>query len=302
MKKRSGRKLTVGNTTISIPLIFVLLLVISCGPQLTSTRVLAIRPVSHTSHSSYPNIREIYKSDDEIVLVSTWNPVGKSEGHNIRWEIYNSIGERVHASRDYYATIRPHMSFFHTIRFDERIKNRLGSGTCKIKMYLDDKLQTSQDIEYVKRSIINHHIDGAVILPFRSDVIAPFPIKPYLNTVSNAIYGEVKRIIKDTVPPAVAEERIGDRFYSQSFTDTNLMRSISADFSEDLFITGSLYLGREAGDLMDLTVYVHHSRMQTRKTFRYSSPIRQGRYDRILADLIQGVLYEGGFLDYLRSL
>ena len=134
MNKKIGQRLAVGYTTISISLIFALLFVVSCGPQLTSTRILAMRPVSQTSHSSYPNIRKIYKSDDEIVLVSSWNPVGKSEGHTIRWEIYNSIGERVHASRDHDVTIRPHMSFFHSIRFDERIKDRLSSGMCKIKM------------------------------------------------------------------------------------------------------------------------------------------------------------------------
>jgi len=303
MNKKIGRRLAVGHTTIFISLVFVLLFVVSCGPQLTSTRVLAIRPVSQTFHSSYPNIRKIYKSDDEIVLVSTWNPVGKSEGHNIRWEIYNSIGEMVHRTSDYDITIRPHMSNSYRIRFDERIKNRLSSGMCKIKMYLDENLVASHEVEYVDRSIINHNISGAVILPFRfAASSSAIPHKAFLNTVSNAIYGDVKRIVEDTVPPAVAEERIGDLFYSHSITYENRMRRVAESFSEDIFITGSLHVEHYEGSPCILTVSVYHSRSQVTKTFKYSSLIREGRYSAVLADLIEAVLYEEGLLEYLRTL
>jgi hypothetical protein len=175
---------------------------------------------------------------------------------------------------------------------------------CKIKMYLDDKLRASHDIEYVKTSIINHNINGAVILPFRfAGELAGSPIgsKSYPNTPSNAIYGEVKRIVKGTVPPAVAEERIGDLFYSRNVNDKDLMRSIAESFSEDILITGSLDLSKEELNPMQLTVCVYHSRTQAMKRFTYSTV--HGRYYAvILGDLIQGILYEKGLLDYLRTL
>lgn len=301
MNKRIGRRFAVENITISISLICVLLFVVSCGAHLDSTRVLPIRPVSQTCHSSYSNITKIYESDDEIVLVSTWNPVSKSEGHKIRWEIYNSIGERVYATRDYEITIHPNMSNFYRMRFDQKIKNRLSPGMCKIKMYLDDKLRASHDIEYVKTSIINHNINGAVILPFRFAASSPtdstLPMRDYLNTLPNAIYGEVKRIVKDTVPPAVAEERIGDLYYSRNVNDKDLMRSIAESFSEDILITGS----HDASWPSGLTVCVYHSRTQAMKRFTYSTVIGVS-IAVILGDLIQGILYEKGLLDYLRTL
>jgi len=185
------------------------------------------------------------------------------------------------------------------MRFDQKIKTKLSSGACKINMYLDDKLRASQEVEYVKTSIINHNINGAVILPFRfaGHVLS----QGFLNTVPNAIYGEVKRIVKRTVPPAVAEERIGDLFYSRNVNDKDLMTSIAESFSEDILITGSLDLSKEEGISMQLTVCVYHSRTQAMKRFTHSTV--HGRYYAvILADLIQGVLYEEDFLDYLRAL
>ncbi len=301
MNKKIGRRFAVENITISISLICVLLFVVSCGPQLINTRILAAKPVPGGSSSSYPDIRKMYKSDDEIVLVSNWNPVSKSEGHKIRWEIYNSIGEMVHTTGDYDITIRPHMFNSYRIRFDQKIKNRLSSGMCKTKMYLDENLVASHDIEYVKRSIINHNIDGAVILPFRFAVFSHKLSKGLLNTVPNAIYGEVKRIVKNAVPPAVAEERIGDLYYSRNVNDKDLMTSIAEGFSEDIFVTGSLDLGKYDGEPSRLTVCVYHSRTQAMKRFTHST-VHGRYYAAILADLIQGVLYEEDFLDYLRAL
>ena len=79
------------------------------------------------------------------------------------------------------------------------------------------------------------------------------------------------------------------------------MTSIAGSFSEDIFVTGCLELSKEAGIPMQLTLCVYHSRTQAMKRFTYST-VHGRYYALILTELIKGVLYDEGFLEYLRRL
>ncbi len=274
---------------------------LACGPQLKSTRILPEKPLPYTSSSSYPNLRTVYESDEKIVLVSNWNPV-TAASHRIRWELFDSTGEKVFVTREFEATIRPHMFHCVSVRLKERIKNRLNPGTCQFKMYLDDELKASISIDYAKRSILNHNINGAVVLPFRAENVPHFNMKPYLNTVSNAVYGEVNRIVENSIPPSVSEKSIGEVFYSKNSNDARLMKRLSQEFRADLLISGSLCLSSVEGEVASLTVDAYNKKIGHMRSFISSTGVGHGTYSDEIIELIAGVLYEKGFLSYLKAL
>jgi hypothetical protein len=281
--------------------IFVALSLISCGPRLKSTKILSTPPYDNTLHSCYPTIKEIYQSDNELVFVSSWSSSGKLEDHRIRWEIYNLAGERIHTSRETTVTIRNRMSYFHTITLNDNVKENLQSGTCTVKLLLDDKVIKYQDVKYINESLINDNLNGAVILPFRFRSSSYVQDKVVLNTVTNAIYGEVRRIIEDTVPPSAAEEEIPYKFHPKLFSDQEKMARIKEIFPENIFLSGTLELGEWKTDSMILTVSVYDARKGYIRKFAYLTSA-SGTFESIMIDLIDGVLYKKGLLEYLRSL
>jgi hypothetical protein len=300
MNERIHQKLSLSRITI-LTSVLVLMFLVSCGPQLKSIRILSAKPVSHTSPASYPTIEEIYQSDDEIFLVSSWGRTQTSKKHLLQWKLYNPGGERLYLTTDRYLIIRRNSFYWNRISLSQKQKNKLDSGMYTVELYLDDKLLKSQDVKYINKSIINPNLNGAVILPFSFDGPGKLSRKSYLNATTNAICGEVKRIVKETVPPAVAEEEIGDDFSPEYLNDPHRMSSVTGVFSEDILITGTLKFEDVEDETNLLTVYVYQSKTGTKKRFMHAEGGAKRYYRLILADLIKGVLYEQGLLEYLRT-
>jgi hypothetical protein len=281
--------------------IFVSMSLVSCGPRLKGINVLTTPPLDNTIHSCYPSIKTIYQSDDEIILVSMWSSTGESKNHRIRWEIYNQADERIYTAKEQYVTIRRYMSNYQHILLDNDLKAKLQLGTCTVKLYFDDKLVKYQDIKYINESLINANLNGAVILPFRFKASSYVQEKVALNTVTNAIYGEVRRIIKDTVPPSAAEEEIPYKFHPKLFSDEEKMARIKEIFPENIFLSGTLELKQYKHERMALIVSVYDARKGYTRKFGYQTSASEN-YETIMIDLIDGVLYRKGLLEYLRSL
>jgi hypothetical protein len=197
---------------IILTLILVSFFLVSCGPQLQSIRILPDRPADHTIHSSYPNIKKVYQSDKEVILVSSWRSSGSSEGNRIRWEIWTPKGELAYSTTDKKINIRRNLSFYQTIRLDENVEEKYPPGVYTIKLYLDNQLIKSQAVEYFDKSIINTSLNGAVILPFSFRGPSQVNPKVFLNTTTHALYGAVRRRVEGTVPPVMAAIEFGDDF------------------------------------------------------------------------------------------
>jgi len=300
MNRRPSQKLAFPMIAI-LTSIFVSMSLVSCGPRLKGINVLTTPPLDNTIHSCYPSIKTIYQSDDEIILVSMWSSTGESKNHRIRWEIYNLADERIYTTKEQYVTIRRHMSIYQHILLDNDLKAKLQLGTCTVKLYFDDKLVKYQDIKYINESLINANLNGAVILPFRFKASSYVQEKVALNTVTNAIYGEVRRIIKDTVPPSAAEEEIPYKFHPKLFSDEEKMARIKEIFPENIFLSGTLELKQYKHERMALIVSVYDARKGYIKKFGYQTSA-SADYETIMIDLIDGVLYRKGLLEYLRSL
>ncbi|MDH3557943.1 MAG: hypothetical protein OES18_19065 [Deltaproteobacteria bacterium] len=80
------------------------------------------------------------------------------------------------------------------------------------------------------------------------------------------------------------------------------MSSVKEVFSEDLLISGRLQFAELESDTNMLTVYVYHSKTGADKQFRHIEGGGKRYYSLILTDLIKGILYEQGLLEYLRTL
>jgi hypothetical protein len=211
------------------------------------------------------------------------------------------VRERIHTSQVKTVTIENRMSYFHTILLNDNIKEKLQIGTCTVKLLLDDKVIKYQDVKYINESLVNDNINGAVILPFRFRSSSYVQDKVVLNTVTNAIYGEVMRIIKDTVPPSAAEEEIPYKFHPKLFSDQEQMTRIKEIFPENIFLSGTLELGQWKTDSMILTVSVYDARKGFIRKFAYLTSA-SASYETIMTDLIDGILHKKGLLEYLRSL
>lgn len=300
MNERISQKLPLSRITI-LTLICISMSLVSCGPQLRSIRILPAKPVEYTSPSCYPAIEEIYQSDDQIFLVSTWGRAPSSnKKHLLQWKLYNPKGESMYLTTDRYVVIKPNTFYTDRISLSQKTKDEFKSGMYTIELYLDDKLFGSQKVDYINKSIINVNIDGAVVLPFSFDGESYVRHKGILNTTANAIYGEVKRIVKETVPPTVAEQRIGGSFSPKYFDDPDRMSKIKELFSEDILVAGSVKLAEYTEQEHRLTVYIYHSKKGYYKKFTYLTHTMVQKYTLILSELIKGVLHNQHLTEYLR--
>jgi hypothetical protein len=248
-------------------------------------------------------MEEVYESDDEIFFVSTWgrSPTADKK-HLIQWKIYNPQGERIYATTDRYVAIKSNSFYTERVSLSQKVRDEAKPGMFTVKLYLDDKLKKSLKLEYVRKSIVNHNIVGAVILPFSFEGTSHVRRQVYLSTASNAIYGEVQRIAKKTIPPAAAENLIAGDFPPEYFDDPSRMNDVKELFPENVLIAGTLNLPQYQGQASSLKVYTYELKTGHQKKFTYIATTVHEKYTLALSELLIGVLHKEGLLEYLQSL
>jgi len=270
-------------------------------------KILAGRPMAHTPINSYPDIQTLYESDSEIFFVSYWENCSRSENHELKWELYNKNGVKVYNTIQRDVKILPHIFYPTKIYLDKSIKDSLIPGMYTVKLYLDGELVRTKSGEYVPKSILNKNVNGAVILPF-NDTSIETSMKvnespSIINTFSSAFYHEVKRIIPWTTPHYISERTVGNLSGPNCFKDKSCLNKIDSMFKDDIFISGNIRLSKYLVEIATLTVYVYNSKTGIVKKFSYSqNPGGDLTYSTLMHDLIKGVMYQKGFLDYLTSL
>lgn len=237
--------------------------------------------------------------------MSCWGKSVNPGNYTLRWEIFDNKDNRIHKSERASQKIKAHCTSWYKIHLDSSTKERLKSGSYIIKLFIDDQLVQSKSVQYIAKSILSKNIRGVVILPFlnkttdanyagnRSAVIT--------NSVATAIYNEVKRIVPDTVPHHVVKQKLGSKFSQNCFNEKECLNLLKANFDEEIFITGSIELKKYTNEICTLTTYVYQSKTGTIKKFQYSQTGAKGKYDIVIHDLIKGILYNKGLLDYLKS-
>lgn len=289
-------------------IVTLILSLFSCAlnrPQ--AIKILAGNPMDGTSLTSYPDMKTLYESDNEIFFISYWKNCSRSENHELKWELYDKNGDEVYNTVQKDVEIRPHTFYSKKIDFDKSMKDSLIPGMYTVKLYLDGDLVKTKSGEYVPKSILNKNVKSAVILPF-NDISVETNIKgnakPYIiNTFSSAFYHEVKRIIPWTTPHYISERTIGDLSGPNCFKDKSCLNKIALMLENDIFISGNIRLSKYVVDIATLSVYVYNPKTEIVKRFSYSQHPRTGlKYTDLMHDLIKGVMHKKGFLDYLISL
>ena len=203
--------------------------------------------------------------------------------------------------------IRPHWFYSKKIYLDKSIKDSLIPGMYTVKLYLDGDLVKTKSGEYVPKSILNKNVNSAVILPFNDTSIETNirvnQSSSIINTLSSAFYHEVRRIIPRTTPHYISERTVGDLSGPNCFEDKSCLNKIDSMFEDDIFISGNIRLSKYVHEISTLTVYVYNSKTGIVEKFSYSqNPGGDLSYSKWMHDLIKGVMYQRGFLDYLTSL
>jgi hypothetical protein len=255
---------------------------------------------------SYPDIETLYKSDNEIYFISYWENASGSENHELKWKLYNKNGVKVYNTIQRDVKIRPYMFYSTKIPLNKSIKDSLIPGMYTVKLYLDGDLIKTKSGEYVPKSILNKNVNSAVILAF-NDTSVETNIKvnvnpQIINTFSTAFYHEVKRIIPMTTPHYISERTVGDLSGPNCFKDKSCLNKIDSMFEDDIVISGNIRLTKYVVEVSTLTVYVYNSKTGIVKKFSYNQhPGVDMPYSKLMHDLIKGVMYKKGFLDYLIS-
>ena len=177
-------------------------------------------------------------------------------------------------------------------------------GLYTVRLYIDDKQALSKSFQYNDISIINRNAQRAVILPFRDVSIETNmlrdSINAYLNTIANAIYVEVKRIIPDTIPHYVAHQKIGQPLRPDCFHDPQCLSFIENMFGKSIFVTGDVEFGKYVTDNNRLTVYIYDA--NKREIKEYSNDEKGLTfYSETVHNLLVGVMRKKGLLDYFVS-
>jgi hypothetical protein len=176
-------------------------------------------------------------------------------------------------------------------------------GQLKINFYVDHQLEMVKNIRYENKELSNKDTQRIVILPFIEYSKSPSPWDEsrkniFRNTIADAFYCEVARIFPDAVPHYVAEQKLGKVISQECFNSLGCMRDLTRVFGEGIFIFGEIYIQKTYGDASSLTVYVYNSVTNKFREFHFFQSIG-GTYAALMHDMLYGVLYGEGLVDYL---
>jgi len=282
----------------------VLFFIYCCGHQPDSLSILTSLPMSKTPPSAYLDINTVYESDKELVFVVSWGQVATSGPHTLKWEIHNNKGDRIYQTSRENVTIRPNMFGGERVVLDRSMKDSLMPGLCTVRLYIDDKLAKSKNVQYVNKNIINKNVQRVVILPFKdvssSTNMSPDGINACLNTIANAIYFEVKRIVPDTIPHYVADQEIGKPLKTKGFENKEHVILIEDKFGMNIFITGETEFAKYDTETNHLTVYVYNAKTGEKLKYSDIAP-SEYYYSEAMHNLLVGIMRQKGLLDYLKT-
>lgn len=235
---------------------------------------MATQPMDSTFISSYLTIETLYNSDKEVVFVIGWGAISEPENHSVKFEL--GTDDNIIYSKTFEEfTISPNSFFHFTVPINKIIKYEPLPEKFMAYVYIDDKLSAHQYLAFQQKSIINKNIRNAVILPFyEQETGEPYQfhfsagaMNAILNTCAHSIYCEVKRIIPNTVPHYVSEEKIGYPISADCFKDLDCISHLKGLFGDGLFISGSIYITRWHARECNLKLYVYNSK--TGETLEY---------------------------------
>lgn len=268
-----------------------------------SVPVLARTPMNRTMISSYLSVETVFKSDKQILLYPVWEKADESKGHTITWEALDKAGDKVFSSTEDNVVIHSHMAASLPIPLNEIKKAGGSSSQFALHLYIDGQPAGTKNIRYEDRSILRKDIQRIVFLPFIEYCNHPRPWGEsakslFQNTVADAIYCEVSRIFPDSVPHYVAAQKLGRGLGMGCYNKAECLNYVREMFSDSFLIFGELFIQQVDLDASSLTVYVYNPGSGEMKKFHFFQRFNY-TYESLVKDLLKGVLYEKGLIEYL---
>ena len=293
------------NRYLFIAIFAILSLGFSCSHIPSDLLIVPVEPLNHTNPKAYLQIDTLYKSDQEMCIVVYCGKVKESPNHSLKVDIVSN-GNVIFTNTIEDVTIRPQMFLTQPIHIDETIKNSITSDHIAVILYMDDRIISSKSIQYNNTSIINNNISRAVILPFKFKQPSKGrwtneeAIIGILNTFQHAVYSEVRRVVPDSIPHFIVEEKLGKTVKPECFEDEDCVNLIKDLFGDSLFIFGTVYVQLASLDSSTLELNVYNAK--TQESFRYWIGERfMSEYDELFNRLLFGIFYKKGFFEYLVS-
>jgi hypothetical protein len=269
-------------------------------------------PMAGTYKEAYPEIEELYASDNQLVLV-TYDRVSKSGTHLVKVQVENADGERIYdESKEIKASDdkqRPYIQYI--VPFDEAFKAKLKPVFVTIRFSLDGKAYEARQIRYHAQNPMRQVTAKIIVLPFYSSTNTLFDYyskDAILSTFADAIGCEIKRIFRDVVPFDGVRSRLSGVKIQGCFKDPACLKILQETYGEGIYITGDILLPKLTGGFYTkearFTLYVFNTRTGDEKIFK-SVYIITGRGEKeadVMKKLMVNAFFQEGFLLYLRAL
>ncbi len=267
----------------------------ACGPKLTTLnhKVLAVSPVAVDTiwFGLYPNIEKIYKSDKELSLLC--GLVGAES--NPQWELTTSNGEVLQRSVHKNDVLH---SVYQKIELSDDLKSRMKSGMYKLNLKLADMPAKTFDLEYIDKSIKNAKLKNILVFTIAPDISQSAALSSQWSQIRKSLtYGVRNQALRvaDNVMVSGQKPKI------KGLEDYDYLKKLDpAVANADVVITITMVLKKYNSETNSVTISVLNKTGAVKK-FYYEQKGFKRRYFIIMCDLMDGVLTESGFLEYLAN-
>jgi hypothetical protein len=270
--------------------------------------VFANEPMGKSDELAYPELEEIYASDDKMVVVG-WTEVPKTGTYSIRVLLQNGRAEAVYdEQKEVNAKIyeeKPIVLYENSIPLNAEFKTKL-SPINTLYIYCDNRVLVTKQLKYAPQDVHNRNIKQVVMLPFFSKAQETFDYRSkdrILNTFADALGCEIKRITPEVIPHYITEQKIADLKVSTCLQNPTCRARLKEIFGEGVFITGNVNVPKYTHEFFNLQVYVFDSQTGKVQEFKSSFTDESETYiEPKMRKIIKGILVKEGLWAYLRGL
>ncbi|VEN72662.1 hypothetical protein EPICR_10161 [Candidatus Desulfarcum epimagneticum] len=268
-----------------------------------SLRVLPDEPMAKTGISYLP-MKNLFRSDDKMVIVPHWGAISKPGEYDLKIEISGPAGTVLYTKEIKNAPVRSHHFYWHTIPINDEVRAMLTHGDAyTVNFYMNNELSLSRKGRYIDESLINEKVKNAVILPFEiQQEKAFFNPGELSNMFAHPIFFEVKRIIPDTVPAHISKGKLVTGVKISSFKKKEALEKIKEMFPRDVIIAGKVELGERISDMNRLIVLVYHAQTGKIKRFEAKSSGAKRKFRVVFEDLVESLFRDQNLAGYIREM
>jgi hypothetical protein len=274
---------------------------------------LANEPKNNTFVTVYPEIEDLYESDNQLVLITAIEGSPKVK-YPVNVQIQNSNGKIIYKEqKDLEIKLNQGKPYLHyIILLDNDLKSNLVPGSIYIRLNLDDKPYKDKRLQYHKQSLINKNVSKAVILPFYSHTDQFFDAKlkdEILNTFADIVRFEMQRAAPEVISSEMSGPKLSNLKIKGCLEHATCQNELTNIFAEGVFIAGDVnipklnYSSQGTESEASLTLFLFNSRTKESVSFKTGLLMKVTDTEReVMRALIQDIFTKKGFLYHVRSL